>query len=77
MRRSYDVKTSYLKIGAIVLLCVVLIFCGIVLLNKWEENRGRFPEQDFGDPTIEYNGIDQESPVPPSTTPAITYITTL
>ena len=57
MRRSYDVKTSYLKIGAIVLLCVVLIFCGIVLLNKWEENRGRFPEQDFGDPTIEYNGI--------------------
>lgn len=56
MRRSNLDKALYLKIGAVAVALIVLIVGGFLLLRKWEENRGRFPEHEFGNSTLEYDG---------------------
>jgi LCP family protein required for cell wall assembly len=56
MRKSNVAKSSYIKIAAIAVILIFLITVGLVLLHKWEDNRGKFPEHELEDTTIEYNG---------------------
>ena len=55
-RKSKADKSFYIKVGVIGAVLVSLIVVGLVFLNKWEEDTGRFPEQEFGDSTIQFNG---------------------
>lgn len=56
MRKSNVHIPSYLKIGVIVIVLLSLVTVGFLLLQEWEADRGRFPEYDFGNPTVTYEG---------------------
>ena len=56
MRRSNVDKPIYFRIGVVVCALVVLIVVGLVFLQRWEANRGKFSEHEFGNSTIEYHG---------------------
>lgn len=56
MRKSKAGKIERLKICAIAVALILLIVLGLLLLQQWEENRSKFPEHEFGNSTIEYNG---------------------
>jgi LCP family protein required for cell wall assembly len=49
-------KSSYIKIAAITVVLILLIAVGLVLLHRWEDNRGKFPEHEVEGTTIEYQG---------------------
>ena len=51
-------KLPYWKIGLIVAGAVFLIVGGLLLLKEWEENAGRFPEHEIGDPVIKHEGVE-------------------
>ncbi len=56
MRDTKTDKSSFLKIGAIFVILVILVVIALLLLQKWEAGRGRFPEHEIGNPTVEHNG---------------------
>ena len=49
-------KRSSLKYIAIALVIVFLITAGLLFLELWERNRGRFPESDTQDGIVSYKG---------------------
>ena len=51
-------KIPYLHIGIVIVAVAFLIVGGLLLLKKWEENTGRFPEHEIGDPVIRYEGVE-------------------
>lgn len=59
MMRKSDVgieKSSYIKIAMIAVILIFLVVAGLVLLHRWEDNRGKFPEHEVEGTTIEYQG---------------------
>ena len=49
-------RSSYIRIGVVVAVLILLFGVLLLVMKKWETNRDRFPEQDTQDPSIEYNG---------------------
>lgn len=58
MRKSGMGTVPYGKIGLISAVVVFLVVGGFLLLKQWEENRGRFPEHEIGDPVVRYEGAE-------------------
>ena len=56
MRKPNTGTVPYVKIGLISAAVVFLMVGGFLLLKRWEENTGRFPEHEIGDPVIRYEG---------------------
>lgn len=46
------------KIIAIVLAALLITSLALLALNAWDKNYGKFPEMDFGESTVKYNGKD-------------------
>lgn len=44
------------KIITVVLAAVLLISLALLALNAWDKQRGKFPEMNFSDSTVKYNG---------------------
>jgi LCP family protein required for cell wall assembly len=49
-------KSSYIKIGVVAVILIFLVVAGLVLLHRWEDSRGKFPEHEVEGTTIEYQG---------------------
>ena len=56
MRKSNFAKPSHAKIGVIAVIVIFLVIVGLILLHHWEANRSKFPDHEFGNATIQYNG---------------------
>ncbi len=57
MRASSTKKSRYYKYAAIILLAVFLVSFSLALINIWEDNHGRYPDQTSVDKNIEHNGV--------------------
>lgn len=60
MRKSFFDKAMCLRIAIISLAVVFLIVSGLLILRKWEKNRGEYPEHELKDQTIVHDGVEYE-----------------
>ena len=58
MRKSGMGTVPYGKIALIGAFVVFLVIGGFLLLERWEEKTGRFPEHEIGDPVVCYEGVE-------------------
>ncbi len=56
MKKAGINKKQLLKVALIVLLMIFLVFSALLILDIWERERGKFPEREILDETLEYNG---------------------
>lgn len=56
MRKTHYDKGNSIRYAIIALLIVFLLSAALLLLEIWEKQRGRFPELEFGEDVILYNG---------------------
>ena len=57
MRKTKN-KIEITKVVTVVLAAVLLVSLALLALNAWDKNYGRFPEINFGESTVKYNGQD-------------------
>ncbi len=58
MRRTKSDRSPYIKITVIVISLIFLLVAGFLLMQKWEESMGRFPEQESGNSAVVYDGVE-------------------
>jgi LCP family protein required for cell wall assembly len=57
MRKRID-KKRILLIGLAVLAAAILVLAALILIGKWEENQGRYPEFGSNEDVISYKGVN-------------------
>ena len=56
MNKTFKSKSSFIKIGLIALVVVLILTGALLLLELWDEKQGTFPSHEIDDDVIVYNG---------------------